>query len=414
MKRPLRISINATRIDGPWGGGNRFVGVLERHLVEQGHSVVRDLRPGLDAILMIGVQRGLRIVSYGPDEVRDYLLTHPRTAAVLRVNNCDQAKGRDEGINRQMIAAGAAADHVVFCSAFSQRLYAEAGMPADVPQSVILTGADEAVFYPVEDSAARRWTPGQPLKLITHHWSTGMLKGFDVYERVDALLDEPGVAEKLSLTYIGKRSPGMSLPRSRWREPMDGPEIAEQLRAHHVLLTGARHEAGGNHYIEAMRCGLPVLYLESGANAEYCAPYGLGFRPHQLEAKLAALPDVYPDLVKAVRHGPHPASAMARQYERMLQAAVDQRRAQPRDDAGWRQHGRLLLRKTRRRLRRRLPIVTLRWDNTNKTTPTTRVAPSDTAKKRPEPETADRRHPQSPVIASGDAGAPGGEAERGE
>ena len=359
MTSPLRISINATRIDGPWGGGNRFVTYLERYLVARGHEVVRDLRPGLDAVLMIGVEPGLRIVAYGPAELRDHLRAHPRTAAVLRINNCDQAKGRDAGINRQMIAAGREMDHVVYCSRFSRDLYAEAGMPEGLPQSVILTGVDEAVFFPTPDAAAQTWKRGEPLRLITHHWSTGMLKGFDIYERIDALRSEPAWAERLTLTYIGRRAPGMSLPRSRWLEPMDAPEIAGQLREHHVLVTGARHEAGGNHYLEAMRCGLPVLYLESGANAEYCARYGVGFAPHELEAKLATLPERYPRLVEAVSGGPYPAAEMARQYEALLESVVETRRADPRPAEGWGERGRRWLRQGRRRLGRGLPTVKL-------------------------------------------------------
>ena len=362
MTQPLHISLNAARIEGPWGGGNRFVTYLDRYLTERGHRVVRDLRPGLDLILMIGVQPELRIVSYGPAEVADYLRTSPRTAAVLRVNNTDEAHGRDLGINRRFIAAATQVDHVVHCSRFSQELYRNLGIDPAVPASVILIGADESIFFPAPAETREVWTPGRPLRLITHHWSAGLLKGYDVYERIDAMLAEPSWSERFTLTYIGNRAVGQSLPRTRCLDPMEGPAIAQELRAHHVLITGARHEVGGNHHIEAMRCGLPVLYLESGATPEYCEPCGIGFKPHELEAKLTELPQRYPQLAAAVAHGPYPASEMARQYETLLQEVVARRRAEPREAAGPVERGRLWLRGRRRGVRRRLPTVKLKWE----------------------------------------------------
>ena len=348
----LRISINATRIEGPWGGGNRFVSYLDRFLTSRGHEVFRDLQPDLDLILLIGVQPELRVVSYSPAEAAEYVQRYPQAARVLRINNCDEAHGSDRGINRRMLAAAESVDHVVFPSGFSQDHFCGLGLSQDIPRSVIKTGVDASIFKP---AGPRVLADGEPMRLVTHHWSTHPMKGFDIYERLDSLIGSESQGGGYELTYIGPRAAGMRLPHSRWLEPMDGRALAEEIGRHHALVTGARYEAGGNHYIEAMSCGLPVLFLKSGATPEYCQNHGLGFRPHEFESKLSEFRGQYARYAAAVAGQDFTARSMAERYEQLFVEVVKARR-----DRRFRQPGvvgrcRYRAVRVRRAVGRRLP-----------------------------------------------------------
>ena len=46
---------------------------------------------------------------------------------------------------------------------------------------------------------------------------------------------------------------------------MSGHELADTIKGNHLYLTASINEPSGNHHIEALQCGLPILYLESGA-----------------------------------------------------------------------------------------------------------------------------------------------------
>ena len=49
-----------------------------------------------------------------------------------------------------------------------------------------------------------------------------------------------------------------------------GKELANELRKHDIYITGSKNEPSGNHHMEGALCGLPILYVNSGALPEYC------------------------------------------------------------------------------------------------------------------------------------------------
>ena len=318
----MKIGINANRIDGPWGGGNRFVANLENSLVQRGHEVHRRLVPNLDLILLMAVQPKLRITSFTPRDAADYCRVYPRTAVVLRVNTCDQQRATDAGINRQVIQASEVADHTVFVSQFMRDLYLRDGFPESRPYSVILTGANTEVFHP---RGSNNWDPARPLRLVTHHWSTGVMKGYDIYERLDTLLCQDRFRHQFEFTHIGRLPLGLELPNSRVLPVLDGDDLARELKRHHVHITGARHEPGGNHYIEAMQCGLPVLFLRSGGTPEYCRQYGIEFSPADFEEKLLSLPGRYGELRSSVMTCHHNARAMCDELAALFDTIVQRK-----------------------------------------------------------------------------------------
>jgi glycosyltransferase involved in cell wall biosynthesis len=322
----LRISINARKIDGPYGGGNQFANTLEKHLRNQGHEVLRKLVPNLDLILIVSSQSELRITAYGVDEIRDYISLNPNTMVVHRVNSCDEQRGNNLGINKAILWANQVADYTVFISSFVRDLFAHKGLDTGRPNCVILNGADEEVFH---SSDRAEWSPGQKLRVVTHHWGSNFMKGFDIYERLDQLLEVEPFKEVFEFAYIGNIPVGVHFKNSNVITPTAGTDLANRLRQHHVYITAARNEAGGMHHVEGMRCGLPVLYLRSGALPEYCAPYGMEFTLVNLEKKLLKMREYYPDLRERVLGCSYAGTWMAAQYEELFLRLVTERRANP-------------------------------------------------------------------------------------
>ena len=322
----MRISINARKIGGPYGGGNQFANTLEKYLQSKGHEVFRKLVPNLDLILIASSQRGLKITAYDVDSITDYIAFNPNTVVVQRVNSCDEPRGRDLGINEAMLRANQVADYTVFISSFVRDLFARKGLDASKPNSVILNGADEEVF---NHSERADWKLGEKLRIVTHHWSSNYMKGFDIYERLDQLLEIKPFRDLFEFTYIGRIPIGVNFKNTRIIPPTAGMSLANYLKQHHVYLTAARNEAAGMHHIEGMRCGLPVLYLHSGALPEYCAPYGIEFTLINFEERLLEMHTRYPELREKVVECPYTGTWMASQYEELFLRLVAERRRNP-------------------------------------------------------------------------------------
>jgi glycosyltransferase involved in cell wall biosynthesis len=239
---------------------------------------------------------------------------------VHRVNECDERKNTSL-VNRRLELANRCADRTVFISAWLEGLFERRGAQL-APAVVVRNGADRAIFH----AGGRPWDGPEPLRVVTHHWSDHRMKGFDVYERFDRLLGTPDYARRFAFTYIGRLPAGVRFTNARVEAPQHGERLAALLRQHHVYLTASRHEPAGMHHIEGALCGLPLLYVRSGALPEYCEGFGLAFDDGSFEAQLAAMYREYPAWRARMTSYPHDAARMCSAYLALFEELVARRR----------------------------------------------------------------------------------------
>lgn len=268
----MKVAIGYHLQNGPWGGGNAFAQSLANTLVARGDRVVHTLDDeDIDLILLTDPRGRSPQVSFHAGTILRYLgTTNPDAVVVHRINECDERKGT-RNMNRLLRMANYVADHTVFIASWLKDLAVWRG---ESSSSVILNGADTSIF---NDTCYRPWGRDEPLKIVTHHWGGNKLKGSDVYEALDCLLNEPEWRGRLEFSYIGNVPAGTNLPNTRHVAPLSGMALAQEISSHHVYLTGSVNEPAGMHHIEGALCGLPLLYRNSGALPEYCAGYGIGF-----------------------------------------------------------------------------------------------------------------------------------------
>ena len=319
----MKISIGYRLRQNPWGGVNSAMLALADELSARGHEVCFDLNPSdLDVILMVEPSSQSESTSFTHVEILRYLLlTNRRSVVVHRINNSSEAReDPDKEFNKFRIQANReVADHTVFISRWLHDRYRESGF-ASPRWSVILNGGD-----------TRLWHPGPPrkrggkLRLVTHHWSANLKKGFDIYERLDEMLGAGDWADRIAFTYVGRLPEGFRFRHSRHVEPLAGEALGEELRRHDVYLTAAVNEAAGMHHIEGALSGLPLLYRESGALPEYCAGYGIGFTADNFDGKLSKIIDTYDAWLPRMMNYAHTAQRMCDDYLRLLESLLDQR-----------------------------------------------------------------------------------------
>ncbi len=327
----MRISLNIRRVEGAYGGGNIFANYLQSYLEARGHEVFRDLRAGLDIVMIVSSNYHPTTSAFSVDEIALYKKANPNTVILHRVNTSDEARGVDRGLNRAVQYAFTVADHIVFVSYFIRDLFFGHGLSPSSPHTIIYTGADEALFH---NRGGAEWQPGQKLKLVTHHWSNNFLKGFDVYQRFDELLSLPKFSSQFEFCCIGNRPLGLELPHSKTISAISPTDLGQELRQHHVYLSAARCEAAGNHFIEGMRCGLPILYLNSGSLPEYSRPYGIEFTVGTFTDRLLEMPQHYAELRSRVLTCDYGAKKMAQAYEDLMLRLDAERKANPRAPLG--------------------------------------------------------------------------------
>ena len=318
----MKVAIGYKVIEGPWGGGNRFVAALAEGLRGRGHAVVHSLDDGdIDVIIIIDPRSRIPNIPFGAGAILTYLAFRNRRAVVIhRINECDERKNT-RSVNFRLRLANRAADCTVFVGSWLKAL--KVWHDDGRRHRVILNGADPNVFHAGDRPG---WDGQAPLNLVTHHWGGNWMKGFDVYQRIDQMLADPDWTDRIAFTYIGNVPAGFRFENTRHLEPMDANRLADELRRHHVYVTASINEPGGNHQNEGALCGLPLIYRNSGCLPEYCEGFGVMFEgAADFAAALTAMIGDYPKWKGRIGGYPHTAQKTIAAYLDLIETLYKER-----------------------------------------------------------------------------------------
>lgn len=178
-------------------------------------------------------------------------------------------RGEDDAIDRRICELNwELADATVFQSTYSLEKHLELGMTFKNP-TVIPNAVDARIFNP---TGRLSFDPNRKIRLISTSWSDNPNKGATTYAWLEAHLDW----ERYEYTFVG-RSPAR-FARITHLPPMASADLAAVLRNHDVYVTASRHDPCSNALLEALSCGLPAAFLDSGGHRELVKDGGLAFR----------------------------------------------------------------------------------------------------------------------------------------
>ena len=158
---------------------------------------------------------------------------------------------------------------------------------------VIPNAVDPEIFHSRD---RQPFNADRKIRLISVSWSDNLNKGAPVYQWLDDNLDW----DRYEYTFVG-RSP-VSFKNIRTLSPITSEELAKELRQHDVFITASRNDPCSNSLIEALACGLPALYLDSGGHPEIVGKAGYPFQiAEEIPSLLLCLIDEYDRLQALIR-----------------------------------------------------------------------------------------------------------------
>lgn len=177
-------------------------------------------------------------------------------------------RGWDDGtdarvgeLNRKLAEATVAISHATV------EMYRRIGIELVEPR-VIYNAVDPEIFHSRGRSPFRR---DRKVKLIASSWSDNPRKGGPTYRWLESQLDW----SRFEFTFVGNTS--VPFERIRHVPSLRSRELAQLLRDHDVFVTATENDAYSNALVEALSCGLPAVYLDSGGSGEAVKDAGLPF-----------------------------------------------------------------------------------------------------------------------------------------
>lgn len=258
----------------PAGGGHQFLRALSRELEARGLAIeVNRISGATPACLFNSFNFDFgRLRRFARSDVR---MVHRVDGPIGAYRGFDDGTdARIADVNREL------ADATVLQSRYSLDRHGELGYELRNP-TVIPNSVDPEIFHP---PAKREPFARRPLRVIASSWSENPRKGTDVLGWIDRNLDP----DQFSVTFVGQTK--ASFERIRLVGPLDSHGVAGLLREHDVYLAPSRDDPCSNALLEALACGLPAAYLDSGGHPELVGAGGLPFtEPDELPVVLAHL-----------------------------------------------------------------------------------------------------------------------------
>ena len=316
-KKAASVAFNMRWHRGPYGGGNQWLGQMVPYLKRCGFRTGWELGRAADCVL--GTHAGLGGgLTFSYEDVLRAKEEQAKLRCIQRINDNDVRKGTS-GMDAHLADCNRAADHTVFVSEWLRDYHAERWFDRARQHSVIHNGADPAVFHPF---GGRRWKPGEPLRLVTHHWSDNPAKGFPVYEAIDGAIAD-GRLQGVELWIVGRWPSGIRWKKARTFAALSGHGLAEVLRECDVAVTASRYEPGAMHPVEAMQCGLPLLYTaDTGGTVELGREFGV-LLGEDFATSIEEMRARHGELRKAVLARAPSGDLMCAAYRRIVQQLVE-------------------------------------------------------------------------------------------
>jgi glycosyltransferase involved in cell wall biosynthesis len=324
----MRVYMNFTETRQPYGGANAFLRSLRDALNARGVSFTHDERSSFDVALLNALTDGLDLTSVRRLADRGRPIVHRKVG--YRASGTQELRRVTDGVvhgDRLQIDFTPYLAHSIFQSDYSRDVFGASGF--DGAYTVIHNGVDERVFNTRErpHRFSRRlvergyWDGSEPLRVIVSTWSKDENKGFSDYREIDRRLSG---RRDIELRIVGRVPSDTRFYAFDVIAPRRRLALAALLKRQHVLLQLARFETCSNALIEGINCGLPVVYLDSGANAEIADGYGVDYRG-DLDEALARLRPRYGEIVAASLQNPYRIASVADAYLSVLRSAAGEK-----------------------------------------------------------------------------------------
>lgn len=267
----MKIFVYFNITNAPYGGSNSFLKALKSEISKYPNfQIVNKIKEKPDVFLYnsfsIGSERVkeniIRNIShFGYPSYFHFLMEGFKKRKVFLVHRVDgitQLYGRmDKEVDDLQLRLNKFADHTIFQSKYCLDSFKTYGYSGN-SYSIIHNGVNQEIF---NCSNKTFWDGQYPLKVFSCSWSSNPKKGYETIAKVSEL-------DFVESYFVGNWTKGVDPKKVHILNPLTQEELPREYKKCDIFLHPAENDPCPNAVLEALSCGLPVLYHNSGGTPE--------------------------------------------------------------------------------------------------------------------------------------------------
>jgi glycosyltransferase involved in cell wall biosynthesis len=325
----MRFYIHYKTTDAPFGGANSFLKALKSEISKYPDlTVVNNISEKPDVFLYNSFSTGnyrirekdiKNIALFGyPSYLQLCRAGFRRRKAYMvhRVDGITQMYGReDNGDDDLQLSLNRFADLTIFQSRFCLESFKTYGYSGS-NHAVIHNGVDQGLFNTKNKEC---WDGRRKLKILSCIWSRNRKKGYETIAKLSQL-------DSVESHFVGNWPKEIDPQRVKLMKPLTQDQLALEYQKHDIFLHPAENDPCSNSVLEALSCGLPVLYKNSGGTPEMVTEkYGVMIDGKELASLFFAISDRYSEWVRNIRNdfAQFSISRAAKEYMDAIKKAIN-------------------------------------------------------------------------------------------
>jgi len=258
----VRIGLWHQYFKPPYGGGNQFMMALQRAIKSLGVKVaVNNISSSIDVHICNSAWFDVKKFQSVSGKKRPRIIHRVDGPIALYRESTWDEDNRIYNLNNEW------ASSTVYQSAWCYRKMLELDFKPVRPL-IIHNAVNEKIFH---RNNRIKFDKNRKIRLISTAWSDNPRKGGPFFKALEKKLDWG----RFSYTFVGNVQ--QEFDKIEHLPPQNSEKLADTLRQHDIYVMASESEACSNALLEALACGLPVLYLKDGGNGELVGFGGLSF-----------------------------------------------------------------------------------------------------------------------------------------
>lgn len=301
----IKIFIHYNIIDEPWGGGNSFLKAFRNYVHEfrqDQFQIVNNIKNDFDIFFINGGHKdqGVYLNICEIKRARysnfiDFLQRKKRNKIVYRLDGArykyNKTKSKMDTLQYKVCNM---ADFIIFQSEECLESFKALGFEGS-NYKIIYNGVNQELF---NYQKKKFWDKTTKLKIFSSNWSSNINKGYETIANFSK-------SELVENYFVGNWNHDVNPMGVKINGPLKQEELANCYRSCDVFLHAAKDDPCPNVVLEAMSCGLPVIYHNSGGTKEIASKYGIKLpdkiNVHTIDETIKNMTRDYDGLVKNIK-----------------------------------------------------------------------------------------------------------------